>query len=345
MRKERDNFYDILKGVGIILMIYGHSIQYGWEYFSASGTSFFQDMLFQFIYTFHMPLFAIVSGMLFEKTVKKRNGKEFVYNRVQGLLIPILSWATIRIGIDSIANIISPSVNGFSLIQKITTHFIFDNWFIWTLLISSFLLYFALKLNNKNRMIYFIVLLFASLLTPDKLNFNLHKFIFPYFVFGYYLMKSNVINLMPRRNLVITVAVASLLFLILFKFYNESTFIYTTGFSIQNKNIITQLKIDFFRWIIGFVGCIMVMGIVYLLKGFYKAKVFKVISYLGMKSLSIYLVSDIIFGFTVNLVSKLFETRLSITLFVTIIVVLISLLIEKIISYSSNLSKITFGGR
>lgn len=46
--KNRNHAIDILKGIGIILVLAAHSIE-GW--------------LSQFAYTFHMPLFFIVTGL------------------------------------------------------------------------------------------------------------------------------------------------------------------------------------------------------------------------------------------------------------------------------------------
>lgn len=75
--KSRDNLIktnnfpaiDILKGIGIILVVIGHN---------SSG------VLRNFIYTFHMPLFFIISGFLFSK----KNIKDYLMNSFQRLLIP-----------------------------------------------------------------------------------------------------------------------------------------------------------------------------------------------------------------------------------------------------------------
>ena len=57
---ERDNkreaFLDILKCFAIFLVLYGHSIQY------LTPQHFENCILFKFIYSFHMPLFAMISG-------------------------------------------------------------------------------------------------------------------------------------------------------------------------------------------------------------------------------------------------------------------------------------------
>ena len=59
---EKNRFYiDFVKGIAIFLMLWGHCIQ-----FCAVGDfDFFENWVFKLIYSFHMPLFMLVSGYLF----------------------------------------------------------------------------------------------------------------------------------------------------------------------------------------------------------------------------------------------------------------------------------------
>ena len=69
MNTRRDTVLDITKAIGIILMVMGH-------------LHFSEDVFDKYIYAFHMPLFFIVSGILFiscwlhEKAVFEASGKE-----------------------------------------------------------------------------------------------------------------------------------------------------------------------------------------------------------------------------------------------------------------------------
>lgn len=74
MKTVRLNQFDILKGIGIILVMLGHAI---------SGKGFAHNL----IYGFHMPLFFFCSGFFF----KDKSLKESTIKDVKGLLIP---WAT-----------------------------------------------------------------------------------------------------------------------------------------------------------------------------------------------------------------------------------------------------------
>ena len=85
--QNRNAFIDIIKGVAIFLMLWGHCIQYC---IARSGLDFYENNVFRFIYTFHMPLFMLVSGYLFFFSFSKRNLKELLVHRVQSLLQPIV---------------------------------------------------------------------------------------------------------------------------------------------------------------------------------------------------------------------------------------------------------------
>ena len=68
--KKRNEFIDILKGYAIILVVLGHSLQYGCGLLP--NNQFFSNNIFKIIYTFHMPLFVLISGYLFYFSEKKK---------------------------------------------------------------------------------------------------------------------------------------------------------------------------------------------------------------------------------------------------------------------------------
>lgn len=73
MSTNRLNVLDVAKGIGIILVVFAH-VNYTHE-------------LLVFIYSFHMPLFFLISGMLFQKEKYPKFG-EFVKRRFKGLMVP-----------------------------------------------------------------------------------------------------------------------------------------------------------------------------------------------------------------------------------------------------------------
>ena len=73
LEKKRIDYFDIAKGIGIILMILGHM-------------SLRNEYLKNFIYSFHMPLFFIISGYFY----KKRENKVCIKNILKKLIIPYI---------------------------------------------------------------------------------------------------------------------------------------------------------------------------------------------------------------------------------------------------------------
>lgn len=77
---ERDTAIDILKGIGIILVVIGHS-----------GCPI---LLNDVIFSFHMPLFFIASGYFFNTNCFE-NKELYLRKKIQGIYLPYLKWSVI----------------------------------------------------------------------------------------------------------------------------------------------------------------------------------------------------------------------------------------------------------
>ena len=100
MNMSRIQSIDNAKGIGIILVVIGHSV----DVFSAIGVS---------ISSFHMPLFFILSGFLFNEN--NNSLKDFVYKRTRQLLIPFVAFSII---IAFVQSILLPSYSLLELKEK-----------------------------------------------------------------------------------------------------------------------------------------------------------------------------------------------------------------------------------
>ena len=76
---------DLVKGYGIFLVVWMHCIQY------CSGATFI-NQLYAFVYSFHMPLFLIISGYLYHNKLKKVDSFYNLRRKAKQLLIPNLLW-------------------------------------------------------------------------------------------------------------------------------------------------------------------------------------------------------------------------------------------------------------
>lgn len=81
---KRLDFIDIAKGIGIFLVVLGHSLVPQIRE-SVPAAKF----LWIFIYNFHMPLFFFLSGWLFERGLPKYTSKgRFILNKFKFLMVP-----------------------------------------------------------------------------------------------------------------------------------------------------------------------------------------------------------------------------------------------------------------
>lgn len=81
MTQKRISYIDMAKGIGIILVVWGHSD------FPSATTN-------QWISSFHMPLFFILSGMLLSHTkAYEKDMKDLIKKKARGLLIPYLTFS------------------------------------------------------------------------------------------------------------------------------------------------------------------------------------------------------------------------------------------------------------
>lgn len=85
--ETRNSYMDFLKGIAILAVIVGHSLSDIRE----------MDILFNLIYSFHMPLLFFVSAYIEEQGRAKYAGREgnMLLRRMSGLLLPYLSWTII----------------------------------------------------------------------------------------------------------------------------------------------------------------------------------------------------------------------------------------------------------
>ena len=83
MNTKRLDWIDIAKGIGIILVVLGHTLV---PQVRETG---FAGFLWIFIYNFHMPLFFFLSGYLFEKGLPDYTNKgKFTLGKLQYLMLP-----------------------------------------------------------------------------------------------------------------------------------------------------------------------------------------------------------------------------------------------------------------
>ncbi|MFH0809760.1 MAG: acyltransferase family protein [Pseudomonadota bacterium] len=171
----------VAKGIAIILVVIGH--------YRPPGAPEYWATLRAGIYTFHMPLFFLLSGYLYHG-LKKRSYRDHLKNKLHRLIIPFLSVALFFLAVKYLPNCYLKLENPITTASVINVFldpwnsYIPMLWFVYTLLLI-FMLYPALELCVKKpgHILLLSILIFLipmpHLFCLDKLSENL-----PYFSLG-----------------------------------------------------------------------------------------------------------------------------------------------------------------
>lgn len=198
--QNRLNYLDVCKAIGIILVVLGHT--YG-----------LPEVLYNIIYSFHMPLFFIVSGYLYNET--KYNDISFnklINLRFRAYVIPYISFGTI--------NLITEILMSFILQKKILSVDVILNklrgillcyadvenmpncspiWFLMCLFISSLLFWAIIKYTKRYTPVFCIFCMCLSFCIYEFVDFKIPwsistSFMATFFMYiGYSVKKYNII--------------------------------------------------------------------------------------------------------------------------------------------------------
>ena len=272
-------FINFLRGLAVFFMLWGHSIQYA----CAGQFDYYENVIFKLIYSFHMPLFMLLSGYLFLFSENKRGMIELIEYKSKALLYPILMCSIVSIlltsGISAIIKGKNETIIGGIQLTNL--------WFLWSVLACSIALAFAMKCSKMKivNVFFMIIGIFFVALFP---NWTMNVYMYPFFIIGY-LYARNEWRLAKAR--IIGGLTATVGFIIMIFFYSKEHYIYITGI-FGGKTMVESLKIDLFRWAIGLLGSVAVIWICSLIYDAIKnGKIVSMIEKLGRNSLAIYALS------------------------------------------------------
>ncbi|MRG48656.1 acyltransferase family protein [Chitinophaga sp. SYP-B3965] len=288
--KKRDLFPDIIKGIAIILVVIGHSIQYGSGEHYFQSESFFQNPLFKIIYSFHMPLFMLISGYFFYFSCNKYSFREGVISRFTKVLLPVIVWAALYFIIKMLLNGEYLGIKA-TVIQYIKIC-ITSIWFLWAVFFCS-LAVLVVKHFFKDNIYVYLLLFLLTFVVPDFFIIFLYKFMYPFFVLGYLYNKYKTKITWGKQGYWLVGFL--LLYIVLMRFYVYDSFIYNGQYMHYNKDIPYQLYTDIYRLVVGLVGSVLVILILqYIFKNRQNSKVAVLLGTLGVYSLGIYIITGYI---------------------------------------------------
>ncbi len=178
----RNNNVDILKGIGIVLVVIGHEIKGLLNSNMLGPAEQLSMQIYDFIYIFHMPLFFFASGFLYYNVKKDTSIFDFIKIKFASLYIPYLIFMIIRIVSNVLMNEYVNHEMAWSDIYSIFYKPISVYWFLLTLFKVSVFIFLIDKLfrNNLGVFLFFIVILGALSIYDcnDLLSFFEYVFIF-----------------------------------------------------------------------------------------------------------------------------------------------------------------------
>lgn len=273
VHKKRIDWIDTAKGIGIILVVLGHVNQ--------------NKNLQYFIYSFHMPLFFIISGYLYETKEK------YIQKKAKRILIPYLIfslctylyWFFIEKNIR--VQIVSPLeqfINIF-IARGGDQNYIFNvvMWFLPCLFITEIIfnfLYTKIKVKYKQFILLLIIMIFsilgfiypnvASIRLPFCVDIVLTSIVF-YYIGLLFRNKENYINNKIRKN-----TKTQLFLLIIFLIFTIILSNIEKGINLNNI-LYDSFTLLYITAILGFL-------VIYIISNKIK---FKLLNYLGKESLYI----------------------------------------------------------
>lgn len=230
MEQKRVKYFDIAKAIGIILMIIGHC-----------GIK--NQYINNFIYSFHMPLFFLISGYFF----KYRDNKECVKRNFKKLIIPYIITCLAIIACEIVKVVLRgnfteilataktwvlASLYGSGGQQPFGIKFIGAIWFLWALF---FAMYFV-NATSKSKYQYLWITLIAYIgyktsqyiWLPLSIQAGMVATIFVYF--GILAKKYDIFNIKIDKILILgTIAIVIFCTIYCGKLYMVSNF-YKNGF-------------------------------------------------------------------------------------------------------------------
>lgn len=163
----RDLSFDILKGILIILVVLGHALS------DTFTNEVWQRVTFDAIYSFHMPLFIMVSGY-FSYSMSHRSLGDVLRSKCKRILLPWFLWSTVLVIIyyTSIEFRSSPLVGIGSNAKEIYRLYTEIWYLVCVFILSLFWFPFTKLTQDKSNSKYMVICLFLIVCWLFALIFN-----------------------------------------------------------------------------------------------------------------------------------------------------------------------------
>lgn len=317
----RNQYFDIIKGFTIFLVVLGHVIQ-------SFMPNYEKNSLFLFIYSFHMPLFITIAGYFFLHSVDKVDSITFIKNKFQRLMLPSLSMGAINCCIVFCGKLLNhKEINIAFFLDLLFTGL----WFLSTLFILSVIGCFLRKIL-KNYMYWgWIIITIVLYFIPNIYLSHELKYLTPFFVGAIALSRYNWEEI---SNKVLLLSVVPFFILL-----SQFTFPMSLYEMQDDFFTINHLYIYLYRMFIGVLGCLFSMFVCKLIRG--NICLGKCAMFLGTISLPIYAIHQKFLDW--NLFVHISVANMFLIVSITFIVIVLSIITYRLIGRNKIISLFLFG--
>lgn len=250
MDTKRNIIVDVLRGIAVVAVLLGHAIQRGFI------VNYENKIIFKIIYSFHMPLFMLLSGYALHRYTKKWDSS-FLKKRFLRLIIPTIVWSYIIyfmrsfnfVGIKEFV-VFQDTVLDYT--KALALHPDFIIWFLYIVFLCDVIFFIQNKImKNKNEKLSILITIAVAILLfiiPNN-NFGIPrlKIYFPIFSLGYYVSKYSDAIIKYLKFMIVPSVV---IYLALFSRYNvaiDNVYIYyliSISAIIIIYNLVTWIKVE-----------------------------------------------------------------------------------------------------
>jgi fucose 4-O-acetylase-like acetyltransferase len=133
----RESWNDVAKGWGILLVVLGHALR-GLQNVQLLPREGWSHALDAWIYSFHMPLFFLLSGFFMEKAVQRPLDRA-LKDRAKTLLWPYIVWSMLQTLVQIRMSRYTSSAYDWTAVIGILWKPVMQFWFLYVLLLLSLL--------------------------------------------------------------------------------------------------------------------------------------------------------------------------------------------------------------
>ncbi len=292
--KNRNVLADVVKGILILCVLYGHSVT---MINSLRGVTWVDSIVNVFVTSFEMPLFILVSGYFLAFSLRSKPYKTVLWKRIVSIALPLIIWE----GLPALYSFVITTVEqGFAIknVAKIVYKCVFPGklWFLAAYLICSVLVIGVEWLcsagkQEKTRKLCSLSLYGILVVVLQLVSFSMSnvQFLFSFFLMGFLLAKYELLKKAGIQKLIWILAA---LFVVLYPFYKGENSFYLLGTYIAPERLAADLPVILHRFVLSVCGCSAVYFIASVIcKHKKESKGVNILSKLGENTMELYILS------------------------------------------------------